>query len=188
MVRIGFSWTTSELLYFLFPVHQPILPVLLRSPHHAQAPKSPVQFICSFSICFYVAFAQVYFVFTPHLLFHFTSFFHFAVFYLPYSLFILTDHSTFEILLTFLFSFSLCASSTPVLKVEKPRFMWQVGKCFFCKYIHLHVNVLIYTQMLSFIPIKRYSPCAPFVQTKTRFIKASRKVGERSDLLSFWVW
>lgn len=75
MVRIGFSWTTSELLYFLFPVHQPILPVLLRSPHHAQAPKSPVQFICSFSICFYVAFAQVYFVFTPHLLFHFTFLF-----------------------------------------------------------------------------------------------------------------
>lgn len=110
------------------------------------------------------------------------------LFYPSHLLFTVTDHSPFEILLAFLFSYSLSASEHPGPESQKAKAVWQVGKCFLCKYIHLHLNVHICIQMLSFIGIKGFSPCAPFVQTKIGFMKLLRKVRERSGLLPFSLW
>lgn len=110
------------------------------------------------------------------------------LFYPSHLLFTVTDHSPFEILLAFLFFYSLSASEHPGPESQKAKAVWQVGKCFLCKYINLHLNVFICIQILSFIGIKGFYPCAPFVQIKIGFIKLLRKVGERSGLLPFSLW
>lgn len=109
------------------------------------------------------------------------------MFYPSHLLLTVTDYSLFEILLAFLFSYSLCFWAPQPWK-SKSQGRVAGGQVLLVQIYSFAFECSICIQMLSFIGIKRFSPRAPFVQRKIGLMKLLRKVGERSGLLPFSLW